>query len=67
MAKFASVKNNPRENETPQGIKNKLFYISICSSGNKAQHTSCHFFLDVVAIVDYNFLLAFSAKPVIVQ
>ena len=25
------------------------------------------FFLDVVAIVDYNFLLAFSAKPVIVQ
>ena len=38
MAKFASVKNNPRENEneTPQGIKNKLFYISICSSGNKA-------------------------------
>ena len=36
MAKFASVKNNPRENETPQDIKNKLFYISICSSGNEA-------------------------------
>ena len=44
MAKFAPVKNNPRKNETPQVIKNKLFYISICNSGNKAQYTSCHFF-----------------------